>query len=70
MVHDEYGGVDVQDLIRQIAATGADPAWVAECVQIEQDDLRSRAAAIAEERRTRARAQLRVVGGRDVANLG
>ena len=66
MVRDEHGGVDMQDLIRQIAATGADPSWVAECIAIEQGaiaEARERAVAAAACRRVRP--QLKVVGGRN-----
>jgi hypothetical protein len=41
---------DVQRLIKELAATGADPAWVAEAVAIEQ-----------EEQGARRRPQLRLV---------
>jgi hypothetical protein len=30
---------DIQQLIKEIAATGADPFWVAEAVEIEQERL-------------------------------
>jgi hypothetical protein len=48
---------DVQRLIRELAATGADPAWVAEAVALEQDAARATAAA----RPLRPRPQLRLV---------
>lgn len=37
-------GPDVQRLIKEIAATGADPDWVRECVLVEQDAIAEAAA--------------------------
>ena len=62
--------VDIRQLIKEIAATGADPQWVAEAIAIEQEVAeakRSEAVTAAGSRRTRTgqllllRPQLRVV---------
>jgi hypothetical protein len=55
---------DVQQLIKQLAATGADPFWVAEGIAIEQEaaeEARLRAAAGSAPPPPRPRPQLRVV---------
>jgi hypothetical protein len=42
---------DVQQLIKELAATGADPSWVAEAIALEQDAARAAVAARAPRQR-------------------
>ena len=61
--------VDIQQLIKELAATWIDPQWVAEAIAIEQDRVRAEMAAAVGpglrhtlvETRARQRPQLRVV---------
>ena len=59
--------VDIQRLIKELAATWIDPGYVAEAIAIEQDRARAEMAAAVEPPRTRMgqllrlRPQLRVV---------
>jgi hypothetical protein len=57
---------DVQKLIKELAATGADPSWVAEAIAIEQEAAQAARAkeAVGSAPPPRLRPQLRVVAGR------
>jgi hypothetical protein len=59
----EEGEVDVQELIRQLAATGIDPYYVWDAIQIEQERASSAKPAEPKEPPERPRPQLRVVAG-------